>query len=132
MSATATRPANNALDQRRLGIAMAAAILAVGLLVAATVSRQLTVPTTPAAPVTVAAAHDHGWATSSSAEKGFVYTGIPYTAPVAEEPAYIGYPSLGRELIVSTENGGIRYTGIPYPAAGANAQDGVNGMQKAQ
>jgi hypothetical protein len=79
MSATATRPANNALDQRRLGIAMAAAILAVGLLVAATVSRQLTVPTTPAAPAPVAAAHDHGWATSSSAEKGFVYTGIPYT-----------------------------------------------------
>ena len=39
MSATATRPASNDLDARRLGIAMGVLIVAVALLVVATVSR---------------------------------------------------------------------------------------------
>ena len=61
-----------------------------------------------------------------------VYVGIPYTAPVAETPAYNGYPSLGRELIVRTESGGLRYTGIPYPAPASEFQGGSNGMHRAQ
>lgn len=63
---------------------------------------------------------------------GIVYMGIPYTAPVAEEPAYTGYPSLTRELIVRTESGGLRYTGIPYPAPATEIQGGSNGTQFAR
>jgi hypothetical protein len=52
---------------------------------------------------------------------GILYTGIPYTAPVA-----------GRELIVRTESGGLRYTGIPYPAPATEVQGGSNGTRFAQ
>ena len=85
MSATVTRPASNDLDQRRLAIAMGALILAVSLLVAATVFRQVAFES-PAAPAVVpaAVAHDHGWLQST--QTGLTYTGIPYqpTYPGAE------------------------------------------------
>ena len=95
MSATATRPATNALDQRRLGIAMGALIVAVALLVAVTVTRQVSVTTTPGVPVPVAVSHDHGWIEASGAEKGFVFTGIPYTPTRETRPLNPG------EIIVS-------------------------------
>lgn len=149
MSAATPRTISNAPDLRQLLAAVGALILAVALLVAVTFSRQASfqAATTVAEPASVS--FDHGWSSAAtstavpsvnastgfvvaSPQGGILYMGIPYTAPVAETPAYIGYPSLGRELIVRTESGGLRYTGIPYPAPDANAQDGVNGMQRAQ
>jgi hypothetical protein len=96
MSATATRPSTNALDQRRLGIAMGALILAVALLVVATVARQVTIES-PSVPGTVSTSvtHDSGAVTSTlrapqsmdaiTFEGGLVYTGIPYAVP-ADRP----------------------------------------------
>jgi hypothetical protein len=106
MSATATRPATNQLDQRRLGLAMGALIVAVTLLVAATISRQVSVPTAPiAAPAAVV--HDHGWIVSSGAEKGFVYTGIPYTPTRETRPLNPG------EIIVSNmDSNGLAGSGL--------------------
>ena len=92
MSATATRPATSDLDQRRLGFAMGVLILAVALLVVATVARQVTTDT-PSVPATVSTSvtHDSGAITSTrhapqsmdaiTFEGGLVYTGIPYAPP---------------------------------------------------
>ena len=93
MSATATRPATSDLDQRRLGIAMGALILAVALLVVATVARQVSTDT-PSVPATVSTSvtHDSGAITSTrraplsmdaiTFEGGLTYTGIPWAGPL--------------------------------------------------
>ncbi|HEY3335680.1 MAG TPA: hypothetical protein VGK16_10660 [Candidatus Limnocylindrales bacterium] len=127
MSASTPRTISNAPDMRQLLVAVGALTLAVALLVAVMISRQVSFQGASAPAVPASVAHDHGWSTADgsldlivrSANGGLRYTGIPY-------------PTGNRGLIVSTAHGGIRYTGIPYPAPDTDRQGGSNGTRFAQ
>ena len=140
MSAATPRTISNAPDLRQLLVAVGALILAVALLVAVTLSRQVTFQAAAPAADTATAAFDHGWSTAAAqrtvspavnSSTGFVvkpstggilYMGIPYPAQ----------PSTNQGLVVATQNGGILYTGIPYPAPETKIQGGSNGTQFAR
>jgi len=128
MSAATPRIASNAPDLRQLGIAVGALILAVALVVAATISRQSAAPSVPLPGAQAPAVHDHGWSDAAAAPKtlviagsnggGLEYTGIPYP---------------NRILVVSGMNGGgLEYTGIPYPAPDDTVGGGTRGTRLAQ
>jgi hypothetical protein len=140
MSATTPRTISNAPDLRQLMAAVGALILAVALLVAVTLSRQVTFQAAAPAAEPATVAFDHGWSTAAvqrtaspavNSSTGFVvkpstggilYMGIPYPAPA----------STTQGLLVATQNGGIRYMGIPYPAPGTDVRSGSNGTQFAR
>lgn len=119
MSASMPRTISTAPDMRQVLVAVFGLILAVGLLVAVTISRQVTYDASAANAVPASVAHDHGWSTASGSQDlvvgGLRYTGIPY-------------PTGDRGLVV----GGLRYTGIPYPAPDSTRQGGANGTRFAQ
>jgi hypothetical protein len=129
MSAATPRIASNAPELRQLGIAVAALILAVALVVAATVARQSSVQSVPlpgSAPAP--AVHDHGWSDAAGATKGLVVAGstggaIQYTG--------IPYPN-GTLIVGGTKAGGIQYNGIPYPALDNSVGGGPRGTRIAQ
>jgi hypothetical protein len=156
MSAATPRTISNAPDLRQLLAAVGALILAVALLVAVTISRQSSFPTTSApAAVPASVAHDHGWSASagsqdlvvSNANGGIVYMGIPYAVPDSVGAQIRLVPAVGEfrlspgnqqpigvvrrtaGLVVANQNGGILYTGIPYPAPETGGQGGSNGTR---
>ena len=114
MSATITRPASAAGDSRPVTVALVALVLAVGLMVALTISRQVSFQA--ASPTTPAAVHDHGWSSASGAQQlvirgenggGILYTGIPYPAP-AVAPKVLN-PG---EIMVNKQTPGLAGSGL--------------------
>jgi hypothetical protein len=123
MSASMPRTASTAPDMRQVLVAVIGLILAVGLLVAVTISRQVTAGGSSSQAVPASVAHDHGWSAAAGSRDlvvgGLRYTGIPY-------------PTGDRGLVVQSASGGLRYTGIPYPAPRADRQGGSNGTRFAR
>jgi hypothetical protein len=126
MSAATPRTISNAPDLRRLLALVGALALAVGLVAAVSLGRQVSLPgSTSAIPATVA--HDHGWSDASGSQELIVSTangGIRYMG--------IPYPTGDRGFVVSPKHGGIKFVGIPYPAPGGGSEAGSNGTRFAQ
>ena len=122
MSAATPRTISTAPDFRQLLVVVGALALAVALVAAISLSRQVSLQgATSAVPASVA--HDHGWSDASGSQELIVsslrYTGIPY-------------PTGDRGFVISPKHGGIKFVGIPYPAPGGVSEGGSNGTRFAR
>ena len=126
MSAATPRTVSTAPDFRQLLVVVSALALAVALVAAISLSRQVSLNgATSAVPAQVA--HDHGWSDASGAQELIVSTpngGIRYMG--------IPYPTGDRGFVISPKHGGIKFVGIPYPAPGGVSEGGSNGTRFAQ
>ena len=122
MSAATPRTISTAPDFRQLLVVVGALALAVALVAAISLSRQVSLQGASSA-VPASVAHDHGWSDASGSQELIVsslrYTGIPY-------------PTGDRGFVVSPKHGGIKFVGIPYPAPGGVSEGGSNGTRFAQ
>ena len=126
MSAATPRTVSTAPDFRQLLVVVGALALAVALVAAISLSRQVSLQGASSA-VPASVAHDHGWSDASgarelivsSANGGIRYMGFPY-------------PTGDRGFVISPKHGGIKFVGIPYPAPGGVSEGGSNGTRFAQ
>jgi hypothetical protein len=122
MSAATPRTVSTAPDFRQLLVVVGALALAVALVAAISLSRQVSLQGASSA-VPASVAHDHGWSDASGSRELIVsslrYTGIPY-------------PTGDRGFVISPKHGGIKFVGIPYPAPGGVSEGGSNGTRFAR
>ena len=122
MSAATPRTVSTAPDFRQLLVVVGALALAVALVAAISLSRQVSLQGASSA-VPASVAHDHGWSDASGSQELIVsslrYTGIPY-------------PTGDRGFVISPKHGGIKFVGIPYPAPGGVSEGGSNGTRFAR
>ena len=122
MSAATPRTISTAPDFRQLLVVVGALALAVALVAAISLSRQVSLQGGSSA-VPASVAHDHGWSDASGSRELIVsslrYTGIPY-------------PTGDRGFVISPKHGGIKFVGIPYPAPGGVSEGGSNGTRFAR
>ena len=126
MSAATPRTISGTPDLRQLLAVVGALALAIALVAAVSLSRQVSLNGTTTA-VPAAAAHDHGWSSASGSQELIVSTadgGIRYMG--------IPYPTGDRGITVVRRHGGIKFVGIPYPAPGGVREGGSNGTRFAQ
>ena len=122
MSAATPRTVSTAPDFRQLLVVVGALALAVALVAAISLSRQVSLQGASSA-VPASVAHDHGWSDASGSRELIVsslrYTGIPYSTG-------------DRGFVISPKHGGIKFVGIPYPAPGGVSEGGSNGTRFAR
>ena len=126
MSAATPRTISTAPDFRQLLAVVGALALAIALVAAVSLSRQVSLNGATTA-IPAAVAHDHGWSSATGSQELIVSTangGIRYMG--------IPYPTGNRGFTVVRKHGGIKFVGIPYPAPGGVSQGGSNGTRFAR